>query len=496
MEICSDENPSEVREDCAMPNAEEQTAEVETPSVVDTCFEPENRLDPRDFMDGLSDDDIQMVKDIQVVIPVQRPVTRKFTDRDSDNEGDLHDVDLMRGLASKRFLVDQARLQENQESDDDLLEIGGPDPHMPRNHHQQIAFIAEQAFVAESGEPLTFMQAMQLPDNKMWLDAADAEINSLIENDTWELVPLPKGRKPIGTKWVFKRKYKADGTLDRYKARLVCTGYTQKYGIDYEETFAPVVRPESIRLLVATAASAGAAIHHMDVTTAFLNGKLTEEIYVKQPKGYIQKGAEDKVYRLKKSLYGLKQAPLCWNIEIDSALKNIGFKRNRADHGMYVRGTGNSWIAVALYVDDLLVVSADKNLLSTVKSQLASVFKMKDLGPVEYYLGMKITKTDSGYTLNQSKYIGEILDHFSMKDCNTAQIPMAVGTDLGNATGPAVDETKYRSLVGKLLYAANYTRPDISFAVSILSRYLNQPKEIHLKAAKHVLRYLRSHADM
>jgi hypothetical protein len=287
-----------------------------------------------------------------------------------------------------------------------------------------IGYVAEYAYSLVDRDPLTFKQAMALPDADEWLKATDDEIQSLNENETWDLVDMPSGRKPIGTKWVFKRKYKSDGSLDRYKARLVCTGYSQKYGIDYEETFSPVVRPEGIRLLIAIATQLNADIHQMDVTSAFLNGKLQEEIYVKQPIGYVKKGQEDKVYKLKKSLYGLKQAPLCWNKEIDGALTKFGFTRNKADHGVYVKGNNKDWIAVALYVDDLLIISANNSEINEVKNCLSSMFKMKDLGLVEYFLGMKFTKTSHGYHINQAKYIGEILDVFGMTDCNPAKVPM------------------------------------------------------------------------
>jgi hypothetical protein len=175
--------------------------------------------------------------------------------------------------------------------------------------------------------------------------------------------------------------------------------------------------------LIAIATPLNADIHQMDVTTVFLNGKLQEEIYVKQPTGYIKKG-QDKVYKLKKSLYGLKQAPLCWNKEIDDALTKFGFTRNKADHGVYVKGSNKDWIAVALYVDDLFIISADNSEISKVKKCLSSMFKMKDPGLVEYSLGMKFTKTNHGYHINQAKYIGEILDVFGMTDCNPAKVPM------------------------------------------------------------------------
>ena len=430
-----------------------------------------------EYPEESSDDDLILVKTTKEVVPVTKRLVRTMSEREDD--GDIDDWDLLMGLPSKRYLKGS-----------NVKKLEGPESR------RMIGYVAEHAYSLENGDPLTFKQAMALPDADKWLHATDEEIKSLNENETWDLVDMPTGRKPIGTKWVFKRKYKSDGSLERYKARLVCTGYSQKYGIDYEETFSPVVRPESIRLLVAIAAQLGGSIHQMDVTTAFLNGKLDEEIYVKQPMGYVQNGFEDKVYKLKKSLYGLKQAPLCWNKEIDGVLTKFGFTRNKADHGVYVKGKGKDWISVALYVDDLLIISANDSEVEKVKKCLSSVFKMKDLGLVEYFLGMKFTKTKTGYHINQSKYIKEILEVFGMADCNPAKAPMVGNWDLDNDQSESVDETLYRSMIGKLLYAANYTRPDISYAVSLLSRYLNCPRTIHLKAAKHVLRYLKGNPGL
>jgi hypothetical protein len=434
--------------------------------------------DAIDYPEESSDDDLILVKVTKEVVPVTKKLVRTVSERDSDSE-DTDDLDLLRSLPSKKYLIGPSTKQ-----------LEGP------TERRMIGYVAEYAYSLVDGDPLTFKQAMALPDADEWLKATDDEIQSLNENETWDLVDMPSGRKPIGTKWVFKRKYKSDGSLDRYKARLVCTGYSQKYGIDYEETFSPVVRPESIRLLIAIATQLNADIHQMDVTTAFLNGKLQEEIYVKQPTGYVKKGQEDKVYKLKKSLYGLKQAPLCWNKEIDGALTKFGFTRNKADHGVYVKGSNKDWIAVVLYVDDLLIISANNIEITKVKNCLSSMFKMKDLGLVEYFLGMKFTKTKHGYHINQAKYIGEILDVFGMTDCNPAKVPMIGKWDLENNDSESVDETLYCSMIGKLLYAANYIRPDISYAVSLLSRYLNGPKMIHLKAAKHVMRYLKGNSQL
>ncbi|VVT49819.1 uncharacterized protein SAPINGB_P002459 [Magnusiomyces paraingens] len=191
-------------------------------------------------------------------------------------------------------------------------------------------------------DPSSFEEAMSSEEAEFWLEACVIEMSSLKRNGTWELVDLPPGRKAINSKWVFKVKRKADGSIERYKARLVCIGFSQVEGIDYTETFAPVVRYETVRIVLAIAAQFGFQVHHMDVETAFLNGDLKEDIYMRQPKGFVVKGQESKVCHLKKSLYGLKQAPLCWNEKIHGALVKLGFIRNESDYGVYTKGSGST----------------------------------------------------------------------------------------------------------------------------------------------------------
>jgi Reverse transcriptase (RNA-dependent DNA polymerase) len=198
---------------------------------------------------------------------------------------------------------------------------------------------------------------MQSNDAKMWEEAANAEMQSIRDNQTWTLAPLPVGRTAIGCKWVFKVKLKSDGTVDRYKARLVAKGYSQQEGIDFSETFAPVARFSSIRILLALGAHYDWEIHQMDVKTAFLNGELEEEIYMEQPEGFIEKGKENLVCRLRKALYGLKQAGRAWYEKIHAALIKLGFDFLRVDHCIYRLVNGSTVVFIAVYVDDLTLFS-------------------------------------------------------------------------------------------------------------------------------------------
>ena len=199
-----------------------------------------------------------------------------------------------------------------------------------------------------------------------WVDAMKAEIGALRDHDVWELVELPAGRKPVGSKWVFKVKTNADGSVERCKARLVAQGYSQKEGLDYDETFSPVVRPESIRSVIALACKEGLKLHQMDITTAFLNGDLKEEVYMRQPEGFVAKGQERLVCRLKKSLYGLKQAPRCWNQVLDSQLKAMGFDQSPSDPCIYTSKTDDDFFVLAVYVDDILLAGKSKEKIEAI----------------------------------------------------------------------------------------------------------------------------------
>ena len=229
----------------------------------------------------------------------------------------------------------------------------------PRHSTRQRKFVSfGPDFVALllENEPQTFKAAMSSSESTYWKEAVNSEIESILSNHTWELTDLPPGNKPLGPKWIFKRKMKPDGTIDKYKARLVVKGYRQKEGLDYFDTYSPVTRITSIRMLIALAAVHDLKIHQMDVKTAFLNGELEEEIYMEQPEGFIVPGKEKKVCRLVKSLYGLKQAPKQWHAKFDQIMLANGFKINECDKCVYIKNVMNHEVIVCLYVDDMLIM--------------------------------------------------------------------------------------------------------------------------------------------
>ena len=251
------------------------------------------------------------------------------------------------------------------------------------------------AYMIEN-EPLTYQQAMSSPDAPYWKEAVNSEIESILQNHAWELVDLPKGSKPLGYKWIFKKKLKADGSIDKYKARLVIKGFRQKQDLDYFDTYSQVTRITSIRMLIAIASILNLEIHQMDVKTAFLNGELEEEIYMQQPEGFLSPGNENKVCKLGKSLYGLKQAPKQWHEKFDETTLSNGFKINKSDKCVYIRYTDIGYVIVCLYVDDLLILGNNNAIIKSTKDMLSSRFDMKDLGVADVILGVKIIKTPQG----------------------------------------------------------------------------------------------------
>ena len=360
----------------------------------------------------------------------------------------------------------------------------------PPNRYGEWTTIAD----AEPKEPTTLAEAVAGQDKEKWLNAMNDEMESLYANDVWDPVELPKGRKAIGSKWVFKLKVNAEGVVDRYKARLVAQGFSQKFGEDYDETFCPVVRHESIRTLIALAVQDGLKLHQMDITTAFLNGELKEEVYMKQPEGFIVKGQEDLVCRLKRSIYGLKQSGRCWNNTLDEELKKMGFVQSAGDPCIYIASEGEVCI-VAVYVDDIIIGAKTDDRILQIKRDLRKRFKAKDMGELHHFLGMKIIQNqNSGEVwISQPAYTQDILEKFHMVDAKPVSTPFDASSKLMNAVDDSdvVDTELYQSAVGSLLYLSVATRPDIAFAVSNVAKYCARPTKQHWIAVKRIMRYLK-----
>ena len=316
------------------------------------------------------------------------------------------------------------------------------------------------------------------------------------------LVDRPSDHKTIKCRWTYVLK-----SDRRYKARLVAKGYTQVQGIDYEETFSPVVRYESIRYLLAHAALLNWEIEAMDVKMAYLHGVLEEEIYMEQPEGFIAKGEEMKVCRLVRSLYGLKQAGRVWNRTFAHTIKKkLGFNTIHPDAGVYVlhrhqkRGDSNTDMILILYVDDLLLLGEDLSKIEDVKHQLGKLYQMKNLGPASSYLGIRITRDQNTHTIwiNQQAYIENTLKRFELQDANSTKTPLPAGIHLEKSEEPVALDTKtyYQQIIRTLIYAAIGMRPNITFVATRLSQFNNNPTQEHIKYAKHVLRYLKGAKEL
>jgi hypothetical protein len=411
----------------------------------------------------------------------------------------------------------------DEESDDEMLlkdqaemmqaafetSLGFSD-YVPLSEGLELAFQAicpEVALSAVTGtetEPRTYAEAMRRPDADLWRKAAEDEIQALLENGTWELVKLPPGKKAIGGRWVFKVKRNADGSVERYKGRYVAKGYLQRPGVDFGETFAPTAKWATLRVILAIAAFEDLELESVDISSAFLNGDIDTEIYMTQPEGFEQRGPEW-VNRVWKGLYGLKQANHLWHVKLDKVLSLIGFTKIRSDHSVWVWKKDHTQIIVPVFVDDMTIAAKSKDDIMFVKEELKKHFKLRDLGPTNFLLGVAIAhdRSQRQITLSQRQYVLDILERHGMSDCSPVSTPMDPGLKLqkdmpakNEKDARFIQDFDYKSAVGELLYLAISTRPDIARTVSVLCRFNSNPCYEHYKAVKHLWRYLQGTLDL
>jgi len=349
-------------------------------------------------------------------------------------------------------------------------------------------------------DPISFSEAINGDNSDKWLDAMKDELKSMAHNDVWDIVELPEGCKRVGCKWVFKTKRDSQGNIEHYKVRLVAKGFTQKDGIDYQETFSLVSKKDSFRIIMALVVHYDLELHQMDVKTAFLNGDLEEDVYMGQPVRFTKEGKEHMVCKLKRSIYGLKQASRQWYLKLNDTIVSFGFKENTVDQCIYLKVSGSKFIFLILYVDDILLATNDLGILSETKRFLSNNFEMKDMGEAYYVIGIEIfcDKSQGLLGLSQNAYINKVLERFRMDKCSASLVPIQKGDKFSLMQCPKNDlERKqmenipYAFVVGSLMYAQTCTRLDISFAVGMLGRYQSNPGLEYWKAAKKVLRYLQ-----
>lgn len=402
--------------------------------------------------------------------------------------------------------------QSNRPADEQQgLRRSGRERHFPGKYQHFVTFSQSAGAVISpesvtmdgssevNDDPTSYTEALSRPDRKHWVAAMREEIQALEENRTWNLTTLPKDRRAIRNKWVFKTKRRADGTVERYKARLVVKGCSQRPGIDYDEVYSPVVRYSTIRYLLGLAVKHDLDIDQMDAVTAFLQGKLKDEIiFMDQPEGF--EGDKKKVCQLRKALYGLKQSSRVWNSQLDEKLKAFGLQRSAMDACLYFWLDGETMLFVTIYVDDFLIFTNDGELKRKLKNFLNDQFKMKDLGEASLCLGLKITRDrrNGKLWIDQEHYVKSILERFNLANCNPVSTPADASLKLSKQMSPTtqteIDEMKqipYQEAVGCLTYLAQATRPDISFAVNQVSQFNSNPGLTHWSAVKRIMRYLR-----
>ncbi|CAH9107012.1 unnamed protein product [Cuscuta europaea] len=321
------------------------------------------------------------------------------------------------------------------------------------------------------------------------------EFNALINNNTWNLVPFDNTKNVVGSKWIYKTKFHYDGSIERHKARLVTQGFNQQAGVDFSETFSPVVKPTTVHIVLTLAISFGWVIRQLDVKNAFLHGHLTEEVYMRQPRSFVHPHFPHHICRLRKAIYGLKQAPCAWFHRFSSFLLTHNFVCSKSDNSLFICRQGHSIIYLLLYVDDIIITGNSPSLISSFINSIASHFAMKDLGDLHFFLGVQAIRNSKGLFLSQQKYVSDSLLHFHLHTLKPVRTPLATRTSLSLTDGELLsDATEYRSMVGAL-QCLTLTRPDITYAVHLVSQFMHAPRTTHMFAVKRIFRYLQGTLD-
>ena len=342
--------------------------------------------------------------------------------------------------------------------------------------------------------PSSFDEIERSHRKEDWKEAVERELRSLMQNGTWTLVNKPRDCKVIDCKWIFKIKRDASGNIDKFKPRLVAKGCAQEKGYDYDETYAPVARVMTLRILLSLIPNEGLLTCQLDVENAFLHGDLHETAYMRVPKG-VEANA-DQVCKLNKTLYGLRQAPREWNALFDEVVKKLNFVRSDADKFLYVGINEYDGMFLLLYVDDMILAGKDRCKIESVKEKLKGRFRMKDMGEISTFLGIDMKKNEKGLFLNQSYYMELLLKRFNMKECNAVKTPIETKLDSYEKDDNALLNEPYRKLIGCLLYLSQTTRSDLSFAVNYFSKFQSDPKLSHWKGLKRILRYVKGTVDI
>ncbi|CAL8119652.1 unnamed protein product [Prunus armeniaca] len=317
------------------------------------------------------------------------------------------------------------------------------------------------------------------------------EINPLLKNNTWTLIPPSSSQNLVGCKWVFRVKHNSYGIIERHKARLVAKGFHQQQGIDYTDTFSSVIKPTTIRVVLSLVVSRGWSLCQLDIKNAFLHGFLKEDVYMTQPQGFIELSRPSHVCKLNKAIYGLKHAPRVWFHRMTCFLLSVGFVQSLADSSLFVHQFGSHTIYFLLYVDDIVITSNDDRLLQSFIDALGRGFDIKDLGNLHYFLGLQVTSQNKGVHISQLKYAYDLLLKHDMLLSKPISTPMSAKAILTSNDGDLLSNPLvFREIVGSLQYLT-ITRLDITFTVNSITQFKSQPRTPHLIAAKRILRYIK-----
>lgn len=426
--------------------------------------------------------DIRFITSNQVEIPLNKEQPSELNDDASDIELPAEDVNYDRPIEIDRTTIDRPIIVPRRST---RINKGIPPKRYGLEYANSIT------------EPRNFNEAIAHTHKDEWIRAMNEEIQSLTQKNTWNLTTLPENSKAIGSRWVYNLKTDASGKIVKFKARLVAQGFSQRFGIDYNQVFAPTAKNATFRILLSIASREGLVVHHLDVKTAYLNANVEEKIYMKQPPGFAVSGKEDHVCLLNKSIYGLKQSAKAWNDTINKILLKLNFRRSTADQCLYYKINQNDEYFLLIYVDDIIIVSKTITLIDEVKKQLNNEFEVRDLGEVKYYLGIQVEKSSDGiYSINQSKYIDELINKFQLQDAKTSNIPIDPSYGKSREEILLQSNEKYQQLIGSLLYITINTRPDIAVSVCLLSQKIITPNQEDWNELKRVLKYLKGTKNM
>ena len=344
--------------------------------------------------------------------------------------------------------------------------------------------------------PDNYNQAINSHEKERWLQAMDEEWQSLITHETFTYVNRPNDKTIIPSRWVYTVKNEVDGSI-RYKARWVGKGFAQTWGVNYHDTYAPMSRMTTIRIMMQLTIQNGYIAHQLDISTAYLNAELDCEIYIEPPKGYCQDDSQ--VCKLNKSLYGLKQSAKLWNDVLNTFMMSLKFNRSRSDLCLYTKSESAGLTFVIVWVDDIIVIGSNLNLVNQFKNSIKAKFKVKDHLQLKYFLGIEFQFTEGSVRMSQNEYCKSILERFSMTNCNPQDTPCVsnVFDELrSHINSPLLENpTPFRALVGSLLYLQQVTRPDISFITNVLGRQMSKPTDFHMQLGMKVLKYLKGTTD-